>query len=165
MKRNRQKTLGAWFRTHPPETSGAGSIGGVGFTGPGDVVAALFLAMVWSVIYWTAVSLFRRKSDPNIWPDYRGATFCKLEEANISFWTTVRESSRLLRPTPIFSYSLSSLTRFNVFNSTPPKVVFGFSDGQTVELFFDDDDHKLDAIRSVINKRHERRSIEDTSPQ
>ena len=155
MKRQKQKVHGAWFRTHLPESSGAGSVGNAGATGLGDAVVLLFLGVVWAAVYWSAVLLFRKKSDPSKWTAYRGSTFCRLEGTNISFWTTVRENSRLLRPTPIFDYDLPSLSRFNVFSSTPPKVVFGFSDGQTVELYFDDDDVKLDAIRSAVNKRRD----------
>ena len=160
MKQHKREPLGAWFRTHMPESSGAGSLGGAGASSLGDVAVLLFLAMAWAAVYWTVISLIsllRKKSDPTQWADYRGATFCKLEGQNISFWTTVRENSKLLRPTPIFNYDFSALTRFNVFTSTPPKVVFGFSDGQTVELYFDDDDDKLDAIRSAINGRHDRK--------
>ena len=147
----RSQATGAWFSTDQPHK--IGNVGNwlVGVSGIGEAVIMFLLWLIYAATSFVARYIFRKEPLRTEWDDYQGFVYCQIQNTNVRFFTTINGTTRNVVKPPAITRPISTITRFNTVNSTPPRVAFTFADGFHIELHISDKDATFTNFRTTLN--------------
>ena len=128
---------GQWFTTEEPDSTGRS----FAVSELAELILILLVYTIEMFIIRAYRCILRLKSSTDKWENYKGSVYCQVCDDNINFFTTIRDTSRLLVNVPVIVRPLADLRKFNL-NVTNMSLTF--CDGLEMHLHRIDHDQKYD---------------------
>lgn len=151
--KKRGHRAGVWLSTHKPQEPSGSWLGSCGGGGGGLADAVLFFSLIvaWVFVVQSLRFFLGRNHAGCDWEKYQGKVYCQIYNDELRFFRTVGGTSRAVIKPASIARPLAEIEKLQTFYSQGYRVLFTFSDGQTIELFAVEDSVELSNFRQLIN--------------